>query len=152
MTITDYVSGRLQVVGLPDGQCFTTWQDFINAIPSLFGVEVPRTVTNVSIGATQPPESEKDNLWVRIDGSGNFLGFYVFTAGAWRKAYQYTQNDVLWQWGRSDVLEDGFRLIDQNSNLPSTVIQSLMLQYVVDPINPGVFNYFAVQFVGYGAI
>lgn len=151
MTITDYVVGRLRNLGLVDQQCFTTWEDFLQAVPSLFAVDVPREVTNVSIGAVQPSESEKDNLWVRVDSSGNFLGFYTFSYGAWRKAYQYTQNDVLWQWGRSDEIEDGFRLIDQNTNLPPTVISSLMLQYIVDPINPGVYNYFAVQFIGYGA-
>jgi hypothetical protein len=152
MPITDTIIGSLKLVGSPDKICPMTWDELLRSIPSLYAVDVPRNVTNVTIGAVQPPESDNDNLWVRINSDGTFVGFYTFQTGAWRKAYQYTLNDVIWRWGNSASIEDGFKLIDQNSALPVPVIDKLMLDYVVDPVNPTNYIYFAVQFVGYGAI
>lgn len=147
-TISDVVRGALKLNGLPDRLCFTSWKDFILSLPDLLSVEVPASASNVIVGNEYPTTDDINKIWYRRDPSGNFIGIYAFQNGQWRLLYNYAPNEIIWMYGNSAVIPEGFVLIEQgDAVIISTVVNALRSQYV--PLVGGGFAYFAVRFAGY---
>ena len=147
--IQNVILGALKLLGIPERACFQNWQQFVEAIPQYFAVEVPQSITNVIVGSTAPSEDDRDKIWYRRDNNGSFLGVYAFQNGAWRPFYSLVPDSVTWTWGNSNSIPDGFILIEQgDSTIPSTVVNFLVGQYIPLPSGPG-YQWFAIRFVGY---
>lgn len=148
--IRNTVRGAIKVDNLPDRACFTTYVEFINALPQYLTVEVPNSITNVIIGSSPPGEDDKDKLWLRRDNSGRVIGLYTFQNGAWRPFDTSVVPGVInikWVVGNSANIPDGYILIESgNTDIPSNVVQSIIAQYV--PNTSGGFSYFAIQYIG----
>lgn len=148
--IRDVVRGVLKVDNLPERACFTSWQDFLEELPTFLTVELPTNVSGVVVGRDFPTDDDKDKVWFRRDPSGNFLGIYAFQNGAWRPFYNVTPGQVIWTIGDSDNVPDGFVLIETgDATIPSTVVEALMGQYISKAGGGGGFVYFAMRFAGY---
>lgn len=144
----DTVVGNLVVQNVPERACFSTWQEFIQAIPTFIQVQVPSSVSGIISSSDAPDEDDRDKLWLRRDTSGGVLGLYAFQQGAWRKLYPYDYNTVIWQVGDSANIPDGFELIKAGVlDIPPTTVNAIMSQYAPNGI--GGFSYFAMRFVGY---
>ncbi len=147
-TISDTVLGALKLTGLPDRMCFTSWLEFVQALPELLSVEVPTSASNVLVGNDYPNADETNKIWYRRDPGGNFIGIYAFQNGQWRLLYNQVLNQISWLYGNSTTIPDGFILIEPgDSQLPSNVVSHLVAQYV--PIPGGGYSFFAVRYVGY---
>lgn len=146
-SVVDVVRGALKLNGSIDRMCFSSWKEFVQSIPNLFSVEVPKSVTNVTVGEAPPTEDSVDNVWFRRDSSGAILGIYVFQDGAWRQFYNLPPTQVVWMYGNSASLPDGFVLIDTGDPyVPSNVVTILKAQYIA---LGGGYSYFAVRWEGY---
>ena len=71
---------RAEIVlkGLPDLNCFTSWQEFLQALPDLLGVLIPSDITNVVVSNVQPTSSQTFDVWFRLSNSGSFIGIIYF--------------------------------------------------------------------------
>ena len=76
----------------------------------------------------------------------------MFQAGEWQRIHNYRSDEVIWVFGDSRVIPEGFQLIDNNAGIPSDVIDFLMKQYLKDPIastpTQDVFKYYAIRYIG----
>lgn len=144
----DVISGAIKLSGLMEGKCFTSWQEFVQALPSMLTIEVPSSISNVTVGNIQPAADELDHLWIRKDSSGSFVGLYVFSLGKWRQVYP-VDGEVIWMNGDSRLIPDGYVLIDTGtSGFTQDVINHIKNMYKLD--NTGVYYvYFAVTYVGF---
>lgn len=143
------VSGSLKTKGIPQDVCFESFAELLKSLEKYVTVEVPRSITNVTVGDTPPGEDRRDNLWVRFDKSGNYLGNWVFVKGNWQLAYTFAPNQIIWMTGDSRVIPQGFKLVDENNgSVPSDVAQVLQGQYVIATDNFGLpyYRYFAVTY------
>jgi hypothetical protein len=148
--INEVIRGALKLTQLPDRVCFTSWRDFVQALPDLLSVEVPESVSGVVVSADQPGDDDKEKLWFRRDFSGNFLGLYAFQNGNWHPFYNLAPNEVVWVFGDSGDPPDGFVVIlPDDPVVPSAVVTHLINLYL--PNESGSFAYFAVRFNGYGS-
>lgn len=146
--IADVVRGALKLNDLPERYSFTSWADFVRALPQFFSVELPVSVSGVVVSKVSPSEDDRDKVWYRRDGLGNFLGVYAFQAGAWRLLHSRLSNEVIWVVGVSTSVPDGFVLIDTgDAVIPDDVVNAIKSHYVPDGL--GNFSYFAVRFNGY---
>lgn len=75
------------LLGLQDTMCFTSMQEFIQALPALIAAEIPPGITNVIVSNIQPSDSNTQDIWFRLSNSGSFLSINVFSQGAWRTIY-----------------------------------------------------------------
>lgn len=110
------VIGQLVLTALPELQCFTNFTDFLKTLPSLYSVEVPATVTNVIVSASQPTSSQTTSIWVRLSNSGAILGIYVFSGGSWVQISP-SPNQVIWMYGDSSNPPDGYKTTDDASGV-----------------------------------
>lgn len=147
MIINDVVRGALKIDGMPETACFTSFEEFIRAIPNFIAVEVPLSISNVVIGSAAPGEDERHKLWLRFDTSNNFLGQYIFTKGQWQIAYTFAPNQLVRVVGDSREIDDGFKLAD-NTVLTNDQANFLQLQWKRDPTDT-FWEIFDVLFVGY---
>ena len=142
------VRGALKIDELPEGACFESFEALLKSLPKWLTVEVPRSVTNVIVGATQPNDDQRDFLWVRRGNDGGFKGIYVYALGEWRQVAPAPQQ-VYWMYGDSRDLPDGFILVDAaNPNFTSAAVQFIQTQFVRDPTNT-YWMYFATTFAGF---
>lgn len=147
-TISDVVRGALKLNGLPDRECFTSWLDFVQALPNLLSVEVPTSASNVIVGNDYPTADDTNKIWYRRDPAGNFIGIYAFQNGQWHPLYNYVANELIWMFGNSAAVPEGFLLVESgDAMIPSNVVNHLVAQYV--PILGGGYSYYAVRYVGY---
>ncbi len=145
--IQDVVSGAIKLNSFPDRACFSSWGDFITQIPSFLSVEIPASISNVLVGTTQPTEDDREKLWLRRSTNGSFIGWYVFSAGAWAPFYNIPRNQVVWMFGDSSSIEGGFVFIDTGDPvIVSSVVTALKGQYI--PNGVGGYSYFAVRYEG----
>lgn len=135
---SDLVRGQLVVTGLLDTQCFTSWQEVINALPNLLAPEMPNSITNVIVGNTQPTDSQTSSIWFRLSNSGSFLGIYVFSQGAWHQIYPVnvdtptTTTQIFWLAGDSEQVPAGFTNTDNALILTAAVQAALKAQWVLE--------------------
>ena len=146
--ISETVKGAIKINSLLDRECFTSWQDFVEALPRLLAVEVPVSISGVIIAKDPPGEDDRDKLWIRRDGAGNIVGFFLFQNGDWNPFYLFAPQQVIWVYGDSRNVAKGFVLIDTgDAEISSNTVAALRAQYV--PNLTGGFEYFAVRFVGF---
>lgn len=141
------VDGSLVFKGLLEELCYESLREFVLALPSIFGVQVPKSVTNVIFSNTQPLDSDRDSLWVRQDNAGKILGFYVFSNGTWRQMLP-TPNGVFNMYGDSRDVPEGYVLADENNTaLPPGVGLFLKTYWKLDPTNT-YYIYFQATYSG----
>lgn len=131
----DVIRGALKLDNFMESKCFTTWQDFIAAIPSMFSVEVPESITNVTVGNVQPGDSDRDHLWIRKDTAGSFMGLYIYAQGSWKKIYP-APNEIFLVYGDSRTLDPGYKVVTDTNVLTSTEIASLQKIWTVGGTTP----------------
>lgn len=84
---TDVVQGALKPLGVLENACVESLSDLIKLLPTVLGVEIPASISNVVIGVAQPGDDQRQSLWVRFDTSSDFIGLYVYAQGKWRQIY-----------------------------------------------------------------
>lgn len=109
MSDTDIVLGALKPLGLLDELCVESIPELVRILPQYLGVEVPATVTNVVVGVQQPGDDRRNNLWVRLDNSGDFIGLYVYAQGQWRQVSPVPK-EVFQVYGDSREVAPGYTL------------------------------------------
>lgn len=144
---SDVVKGDLVVTNLPDLACFSTFAEFLAALPDFVSVEIPNSVTNVVVSNVQPTDSQTSYLWIRLTNSGAFLGLFVFSNGLWRQIYP-VPNQLFRVYGLSNDIPDGFQLATDSTALSSA--QKTFLQGTWH-LSPDTVNYdiFDIVYVGF---
>jgi hypothetical protein len=149
-TPSNLVRGSLVVQNLPELFCFQDARELIQSLPSLLGVEIPDSISNVIVSNTQPTDSQTAALWIRLANSGSFLGLYVFSQGQWRPILPVNTDTTLQIfWFSSDTgdVPAGFTKIESGTpGLPVAVKTALIAQYVT---SGSVDLYFAAIFTGF---
>lgn len=146
--IVDVVTGAIKLNNLPDRECFRGWDDFIRRLPEFLSVEIPPSALGVIIGKDSPSEDDRDKIWYRRDASGAFLGIYAFQGGAWKPLYNIPTGQIIWLWGSSQSIPEGFTFIwTGDAVIPSNVVAGIIGQYIPD--GSGHYSYFAVRYSGF---
>lgn len=84
MTITaNQIVGAIKLTGLSELQCITNPEEFAQALARAMVVEIPNFNQGVHVGPTEPSSPTTAGIWVKTDNAGTFLGFYVYSEGAW---------------------------------------------------------------------
>lgn len=135
---------QVQIKGLVDETCFSSFQEFIQAIPSFLQVLVPRTVTNVTVSNVQPLDTQRDYVWFRRSNGGVFMGIYVYSEGTWRQVFPVPDGVTRIAGGDSRNPPDGYISVE-DSNLPSDQIAHLMTSWLLDPTGSFYVIYDVVQ-------
>lgn len=68
---------------LPEGFCHTTWQKTFNTWVSLLRGYLPGNFSTFNFGSAEPAAEDRDKPWLRLDGSGTPLGWYIYNNGEW---------------------------------------------------------------------
>lgn len=87
MSETDVIKGTIKIQNILEEACVLDFPDLIRQLPNFITIEVPSTISNVVIGPQQPGSDKRNNLWIRTDSSGDFLGIFVYAVGLWRQVY-----------------------------------------------------------------
>jgi len=141
--------GSLKLLGKLDCNCFTSWQDFIKAIPSMFAVEIPPDITNVTLSNNQPDADQQDHVWFKLNSAGNFVGIFLYITGSWRQVYP-VPNQIFQVFGDSRVPPTGYILVDSsNPNFTAAEVAALQANWVPHPTEPGVYTIFNVTYAGF---
>lgn len=106
----DVIPGTLKITNLPECQCFTSFEDFIKALPNYLGVELPKNFTNVSVGNVQPSEADRDTVWFRMSPSGAFIGIFVYYRGTWISVFP-APNQLIRVVGDSRTPPTGYKVV-----------------------------------------
>jgi hypothetical protein len=151
--IQDVLKGSLVLQEVPERVCIESWRDLIEIIPQLIGVEIPNEVSGLVVGPNPPGEDDINKLWLRRDNSGNVEGLYAFQNGSWQIIYNIINEggnqEIRWIVGNSANAISGWEVITADDPiLPAAVAQKIVAEYVPSG-TPGVFNYFAVRYVGF---
>lgn len=154
MSKVNKVYGKLQLKDIPNNVCWDTPEKFLKQLEQYFGVtlDINSNVDFVVVGSEVPSEDDKGRLWVKLHNNGTFDGFYHFEGGKWTAIQNRRQDEVVWFYGDSRSIPDGYRLIDMDNGLLTTdVIKHIMSMYNQD-LNAGtetpVYTYFACTYIG----
>ena len=155
-TTKEKVFGQLLINQIPKNLCWETPEKFIENLVSILGVGLNINENNdfVVIGHQAPGEDDKGKLWVRTATSGIFLGFYIFENGSWVKVQNRRADEVVWFYGDSRDIPDGFKLIQPGiGGIPSDDVAHIVSKYNVNiaatEASVGtVYSYFACVYVG----
>lgn len=137
---------------IPNELCWETPQKFIPKLTEILSgiIESATNEDFIVVGTDTPSPSQQDKIWARFGSNRRWLGFYAFIKGSWRKLYDYNTDDIIWKTGDSRNIEEGFILIDSNTNIIKQSVRDFIIsQYVETSIGSGIYNYFAIIFVGY---
>lgn len=147
--ITNNVSGAIKVKGVTDAiNNVEDYKEFLNLLPDYLDVEVPSGFSGVIVNSTAPSEDDKNKLWIKLDGSGNYSGSYLYTNGGWKPLYNLPPGQIIWMYGASNSIPEGFKLIETDDGVvPNSVAEILRGQYISN--GAGGYSYFAVRYVGY---
>lgn len=145
MTQGANVIGQLVLKALPETQCFTNFTDFLKALPGLYSVEVPATVTNVIVSNSQPTSSQTTSVWIRMSASNAFIGIYVFSGGEWVQVSPAPQQ-VIWMYGDSDNPPAGYKTTDDASavEISATLATALKALWIAGDLAGPPYEYFSV--------
>lgn len=125
---------EVHVKGLIDDTCFSSFQEFILALPQYLQVLIPSTVTNVSVSNIQPLDTQRDYVWFRRSNGGVFIGIYVYSEGGWIQVFPVPGSVTRVAGGDSRNPPDGY-ISAEDANLPSDQINHLMASWLLDPTN-----------------
>lgn len=139
----DLVTASVKLNNFMESKCFSSWEEFIQALPSMLTVEIPSGVTNVSIGLNQPTDSERGNLWIKTDGSGSFIGLFLYTGGTWNQIYP-APNEVFLMYGDSRNIPAGFQLASSDPNISSLMLTNLQKIWTIGGTGPTYYTVFHV--------
>jgi len=150
-TNSDVINAPTVLVGLPDVACFTSFKDFLEALPKYLYAQIPTSVTNVVIGNTQPNDSQRNSLWFRKDNSGSFVGLYIYSAGIWNQIYPVPNQLFRVYRLTTDPLTypKGFDRADNSPNIAATTKTWLITQWLADPGNPGYYLVYDLVYIGF---
>lgn len=146
--------GQLIINKIPKDLCWGTPTEFVKSLTKILGVNLFTNPGNdfVVVGHSVPAPEDKGRLWVRLSRSGVFQGFYMFVGGSWQRVHNYRSDEVIWMYGDSRIIPEGFQLIDDDSIVPSDVRDWIVQQYLPDTAasTPGapVYKYFATIYIG----
>lgn len=74
----------LVALSLPPQACLpTTAQGLINLAAQYLGVQFPTNYTQIVISDTTPAPADNGKIWLKVDGSGNPIGFFKYAGGVW---------------------------------------------------------------------
>jgi hypothetical protein len=147
-TSNDVLRGTVKLDGFLEGCCFTSWDDFVKKLPSLLAIEIPSNVTNVTIGNTQPTDDERDNLWIRKDNSGSFLGMFIYSQGTWQQIYPPPLSAIL-MLGDSRVIPAGYQLASDVTFVDAATLTALQSLWVIGGTSPTWYKMFHVFYTGF---
>lgn len=148
-TETDVVEGALKLKGLVDELCATSLAEYTKLLPTLFSVLIPSSISNVVVGVQQPGDDRRDNLWVRLDNSGDFIGLYVYAQGQWRQVSP-VDNQLFYVFGNSTIDIPGFTLATDFTGLTTSQKNFLKLQWHWNNDTPGTFyDLFHIVYTGF---
>lgn len=71
------------ILSLPDLCCYPSFLDFLLALPSFLGVELPTSITNVIFSVIPPSDTQRNFLWIVFDNTGAAVDVRVFSQGGW---------------------------------------------------------------------
>lgn len=145
---TDVIRGAIKLDNFLEGKCFTSWSDFISDLPNMLSVEIPTGITNVNIGNLQPSSSELDHLWIKTDGSGSFIGMFIYTTGSWRQIYP-APNQLFLMYGNSTSIPAGYTLASADPNISAAELANLQKVWTVLSTSPTVYSVFHVTYTGF---
>jgi len=75
---------HLNPLAVPSGTEFPgTVQGLFQLISEYEEIVGGENFAGVNYGSVEPDPADRDKAWLRTDGSGNFLGWYVWTGAAW---------------------------------------------------------------------
>lgn len=149
MTVgVDVIRGALKLDSFLEGKCFTSWADFVAAIPSMFSVEVPSGITNVTISNQSPSDTDRDHLWIKVDGSGSFLGFFIYTSGAWQQIYP-APNQLFLMYGDSRYPPAGYTVATDDPNISATMLANLKKIWTLGGTSPDWWTVFHATYTGF---
>jgi len=77
----------VSVGNLPEGYCRLSAQQELNTWASLLAVTFPLNYAIFNYGSNAPEPDQQGYPWVRLDGSGNLEGLYVFSNGVWLRPH-----------------------------------------------------------------
>lgn len=140
--------GSLVVKNLPDLFCFKDARDLISQMPTILGVEVPNSVSNVVVSNEEPSSSQTTSVWFRISNSGGFIGIYVFSQGKWQLIFP-TPNGIFWMYGDSTDIPEGYMLVDASNPAVDPVISAALVATYIDDPTVTFYIYFAVTWIGF---
>lgn len=148
MIITkDVLLGQIKITGLPEGLCLTTFSDLIKALPGFLSVEVPDSISNVTVSQSQPNDDQRDNLWIRVGASHGFIGMYVYSAGDWQNIYP--GNAGIYWFDDERIVRPGWEyILDGNPNFTTSEIAQYKQRYIKSD-DQSHYVLFAAQFVGF---
>lgn len=148
-TTSDVIRGVVKLDNFLDDTCFKSWKEFVLSLPQLLTVEIPSSITNVTVGNVQPSDDERDNLWFRQDNSGSFLGLYLFAKNAWKQIYPVPQELTLIS-GDSRTPPDGFTFAENLTDLSVDQIAVLKKSWHVGGTVPTTwYDLFHVRYTGF---
>jgi len=148
----DTLEGELILRENPEDLCWTTPLGFLKMIANLVTVRFPVNPGNKFIvsGRDTPGTDDIDKMWAREDSNRNFLGWFKFIKGKWRRVYGYNGDEAIWIIGNSGNIREGFQLLDASvPGLSGNILNKLLSQYVETSPGSGVYSYFAVRYIGY---
>lgn len=68
---------------LPQGFCPTTEQARLNGYAAALSIILPDYYGQFVISSSTPAAEDQDKVWLKLDGSGNPIGFFLYVGGAW---------------------------------------------------------------------
>lgn len=149
---TDVIRGAIKVGSLLEEACVTDWPSAVKAIAAALSIEVPATVSNVTIGPSQPGDSERQNLWVRTDNSSDFVGLYIYALGQWRQIYPVPM-EMIWiadAGADSRAVPEGYTLATEAGRLDESQKTWLKAQWHWhDDVVDSYYDIFSVYYTGF---
>lgn len=149
MTIgIDIVRGAIRLDNFVEGKCFTSWAEFLQELPNLLTVELPTGITNVTIGINQPTSSELGNLWIKTDGSGSFVGLFLYMQGAWQQIYP-APNQLFLMYGDSRSVPAGYTLASADPNISALMLSNLQKIWTIGGTTPTWYSVYHATYTGF---
>jgi hypothetical protein len=150
----DELKGNLDIKKLPADLCYGLPTEFVKKLQDILEPNILVNPGNkfVVVGHATPAPEDKGKLWIRTSRSGIFQGYFFYQDSAWERIHNYRPDEVIWMYGDSRVIPEGFQLIDSSSNITSDIVDFIVKQYLKDQgaSSPEVtvYNYFAVRYLG----
>lgn len=150
----DQLKGSLEIKRLPADLCYGTPPEFVKKLIEILEPNILVNAGNdfVVVGHATPAPEDKGKLWIRTTRSGIFQGFFFYQDSAWQRVHNYRPDEVIWMYGDSRVIPEGFQLIAPGANIGADIIEFIMKQYLKDQAattpTVTVYSYFAVRYLG----
>jgi len=141
----DKLTGKMELGKTPSNWCWTTPKAFAEELINSLQFSWPFEDTHKAViyGDKTPSADDKDKMWARFDNSGNWLGWYAWQKGSWKRVYNYRSDQVIWLYGNSNNIPDGFQLLDGTA----AGAPDLSPQFTAN--QSGGYSYYAVRWIGY---